>query len=200
MKKKWPLFILFPILLILISILALYIWRSPKKIKDEYIGTEYTFKDIQFDMVTDDFKVNQEAQETFDKRENENVVLYDNEDGDRLLIMRYDDSETLEFNQMEWKEYRNPLRVIYYETISKDAIEEASEILSERGIEITKYKIKTFYGENKKIIYKTIFHSDNSITRYLDVLFENVTYTISVSSQEADDDIQEIIKSINQTN
>lgn len=66
--KKWPLFLLFPLLLILLGSLILTLAFRPKPIENESIGTEYSFQTIQFNMISNDFKPLEEVSQEFKAR------------------------------------------------------------------------------------------------------------------------------------
>jgi hypothetical protein len=199
MEKKWPLFILFPLLLILTASLLIYLWKGPKKIKDEYIGTQYQFQDIQFSTISKDLILDEEMQKTFENEGYYNIAYYSNTNDERIIVFKAED-ETFESINKEWNQLQNPLKIIYMENFLKKNLSQDSQYFQENNEDVLKYRIQTFYKDNVKIIYNYELTKSNLEIRHLDILLNNSAYTIIVKTNNEEQDVQEIIKSINQIN
>mgnify|MGYP001151621863 CR=1 FL=1 len=199
MKKKWPLFILFPLLLVLLLLFSLYLWKSPKKIKGEYIGNYYQLQQIQFNTISKDLTLDDETQKIFQDKGYYNVEYYSNSNDGRIVILK-GGAETFDLINKEWNQLQNPFKLIYLQDFLKNNLRQDSEVLSENNEDVIKYRIQTFYKDNIKIIYNYNLTENNLEIRYLDILLNDSVYTILVRTNNGEADIQEIIKSINQIN
>lgn len=199
MRKKWPLFVLIPLLIVFILSLTIYLLKSPKEVNDGYIGTQYIFQDLQFNTVSTDFALDEEVQNNFEEAGYYNVAYYSDPDEGRIVIFKTGD-ETFELIDEEWNQLQNPFKLIYMENFLKNNVEQDSEILSENDEELIKHRIQLFYKENISIIYNYELTKSNLEIRYLDILLNDSVYTILVRTSTGEEDIQEIIKSINLIN
>ena len=188
MKKKWPLLLLIPLLLILIALFAVYIFKGPRKIKNESIGREYTFQNIQFDMISSDFKPNQEGYEELVERGVENIITYENTSGNTMIIIK---NENRDFFDEIITPIQNPINLIRLE---REMLKTKDP---ETGYQAQKYKIILFEGNDKKAMLHYSINQENKTLRSIDVLIGNEYYTISLIGEELEADAYEIIRTVN---
>lgn len=194
MKKKWSLFLLISLLVILSALLAASFWVRPKEILNESIGTQYTFQDIQFDMISTDFEVLEEAYEEFVKLGQENVIVYENSSGGRMVVMN---SGEPSFFHEEMKFFTNPVYIVYLSIFKPKEIAKYSDMAEELNNDFIKYKVTTHYSDEKEIVYKFSRDSENLVIHSLDILLNEKFYTIILTGDNLTGDAKEIIRSVN---
>jgi len=194
MKKKWPLFILIPLLLVLLGLLTIYIWKSPKRIKNESIGTEYSFQDIQFDMVSDDYIRIQELYEELEDIESENFEVYSNTDKQMMFITLMPDPDDL---YIFYNELKDPRKIFSFNSESPDKIAGYSEYMQDNNVEISYYNTSLLYSDTKEIIYIYYQMTDESEHASLYILMNGKGYEISLVNRNVQANALEIIRTVN---
>jgi hypothetical protein len=191
--KKWSLLILFPLLLILIGLLTLTLAFRSKPIENETIGTEYSFQNLQFNMVSNDFKLLEEAYEEFVELGEENVIVYEDSSGRRMIIMK---GKNINLFKEKVKFFTNPLYIAYLEIFTSEDISRYSELADENE-NFRSFAAKVYESETKLIIYKFSETEERVIMHTIDVLQNNTLYSILLYGGNLKSDAYEIIRSVN---
>ncbi len=157
MKKTVLIVFLSLVIIILGTVLYLFIETSPKQIKDESIGTMYTFRDISFDLVSNDYIGNDTLNNAVIEKENdqESIKVWVNKSrDDNFVIIHREKDELFEEGLVLLK---NPLKHLQLENELL-----RTEDMQER--DIYKVDIDYYISRDKIAILTKNYKNDGSIT------------------------------------
>jgi hypothetical protein len=194
MKKKWPLFILIPILLMLIFLLCTTLWLEPKEIKNPSTGTYYSFKDIQFNTLSNDFIPMEKIYEELAGVDTSTMPIFENPDRDRMFVTIMPESE--DYYRM-YDALQNLFEKLYFIKNIPNRTENYSEYMSGNDLSYTHFDIKTLYKGDIKVIrqYREINESHEALEFY--ILTDGDCYSIYLAGTDINADGEEIIRTVN---
>lgn len=174
--KSFYIILISSILLLITLSLGLYFQGKPKSIINEYDGTDYTFQDIQFDMISDDFSPLQDIYDEYKEQGIDSLIQFENPEGKNMIIVK----EEISNAYITPEELKNPFNII---KLQIQAI-------------LNPLKIELWESDSKIIIYsKTIDYE--GITHSMDIFIGNNYYSISLYGDNLEMDVDEIIRTVN---
>lgn len=188
MKKK-ALIISLSILVVILS-LILYIFydTAPKQIENEKIGTMYTFGEITFDLVSDNYEELESFKESAIEKDldlNKIMVWHNENDNTSITIMKNDVDDLFD---NEIKLLKNPIHHIYLELQGKKGIIEYSERIQEDNLKIKKLDYDIYKNNEKIAVLQRMMTSDGEVTYQFEIKIGDYYYII-VAYQEIENNL-----------
>lgn len=173
MKKKALIISLSIVVVILSLILYIFYDTSPKQIENEEIGTMYSFDIIQFNLLSNDYKINQEfydiAKEEGYDFSSSNLFLTNSNDLEHIIISK---SSEETFN-------------LYYMSSQKPFLKQISEIL-------TLGKRIVYTGNNKICIL-----NKSTVTPSLEIKIGSSYYSFLLGLNADPQNLFEFMRTVN---
>lgn len=178
MKRK-PLIISLSIVVIILS-LILYIFydTAPKQIENEEIGTMYSFGEISFDLVSDNYKELESFKESAVEKGldlNKIMVWHNENDNTSITIMKNDQDQLFDD---EIKLLKNPIQHKLLEFKIKESTPEYSESMQKENLTVKKLFFQTYISDNKIAVLDKQVDSDSSLNYQFEIKIGEYYYIL----------------------
>jgi flagellar basal body P-ring protein FlgI len=187
MKKSALTIVLLIFTAFLALILYLFIQTSPKHIKNEQLGSMYTFSNISFNFTSDEYTLDQTLIDAAKAREMNNIAVYTNPFTKKTitLIKNEKDSTSAIIIEETINQLRNPYKHLMVE---RDLSREFE----------SKEDLTLYLGNNKYGVVQRSIDSQNKIIYFLDLKIGSDYYTLIVHEPNSDniEDIMEFLRTV----